>query len=158
MNFTCDGIITNVTVGGHGVIQPGRSLNQRIKLRIWKENATDPGVYHRSKKTIFLELSTCHSNEQNKRRFYVCRLRVGKQVSVEPGDILGIELPPRDVTDFELHSVSAPGMTNYIFRGTILPPMVDLCDRNGEIRVQPLILLGITWVESGSQYTHIIAT
>ena len=156
MNFTCDGTITNVTVGGHGVLQPGRRPNQRIRLRIWKEGATDPGVYHRSEKTIFLEPSTCRSDEQNKRRFYVCRLMIGRQVSVEPGDILGIELPPRNVTDFELHSVSAPGMTNYIFRGTNLPLMVDLYDRMNktEVDLQPLIMLGITWssMDSGIHY------
>ena len=146
MNFTCNGKITNVTVGGQ--MLTGKKPNQRIKLHIWKENATEPGVYHKTEKTILLALNMC--NRKKKLERYTCRITRVKQVSVEPGDILGIEVPPRNATDFHLYSVSAPGLTNYIFDGTDLPPTVNLCDRIDETEVQPLIMLGITRMDQGS--------
>ena len=142
------------TVGG---VRPhGRNRgNQRIELHTWKENVTEPGFYHKSEKTIVLAPNTCNYEENNGQ--YTCRLRdIKKQVSVEPGDILGIELPPRDDADFVLHSVSAPGMINYIFGGTDFPTTVHLCDRINEIEVQPLIMpLRIDMqVESGILAIH----
>ena len=146
MNFTCNGKITDVTIGGRGEMLPGKKRNQRIKLRIWKENATEPGVYHKSDKAIVLEPSICQSNNSQR---YICQLSDRMQVSVERGDILGIEVPPRNRADFELYSVSAPGLTNYIFSGTDLPPMVNLCDRINETEVRPLIMLRITRMDQG---------
>ena len=97
--------------------------------------------------------NTCNYEENNRK--YTCQLRGKKQVSVEPGDILGIELPPRDDADFVLHSLSAPGMTNYIFGGPDFPTTVDLRDKIDKIEVQPLIMLGIdTRVESGIIAIH----
>ena len=141
MKFTCNGTIMSVTVRG-----AVRSGNETMKLSIWKENATEPGVYHKSKK-IVLARSMC-----NRPRRYTCQLSDGMQVSVEPGDILGIEVPPRNAADFELDSVSVPGLTSYIFDGTDLPPTVDLCDGIDETEVQPLIMLGITRMDRGSYY------
>ena len=138
MNFTCDGTITRVTVGG--VMRSGNQT-MKLKFRIWKKNATEPGIYHRSGKAIALALS----NNMCKNRRCTLQIMGRKQISVEPGDILGIEVPPRDDADFELHSVSAPGLTNYIFRGTNLHSRVDLNDSIREIEVQPLILFGIRW-------------
>ena len=142
MNFTCDGTITRVTVGGMR-----RSGNQTMKLkfRIWKKNATEPGIYHRSGKAIALAVNSIMC----KIRRCTLQLMGVKQISVEPGDILGIEVPPHDDADFELHSVPAPGLTNYIFRDTNLRSRVDLDDSIREIEVQPLILFGIRWRDSG---------
>ena len=137
MNFTCKGKIQRVTVGG--MMRHGNNRNQRMKLRIWKENATEPGIYHKSEKVLASNI--CNYNRQS--RQYICQSTDGMQdlVSVEPGDILGIELPSRDTADFELHSVSAPGLTNYIFKGTSLPSTIDLRDRIDETKVQPLIII-----------------
>jgi hypothetical protein len=149
MKFTCNGTITNVTVGG--MMRSGKNQKMKLLLRIWKENATEPGIYHKSEGTIVLALNNMTlCNKQNKQ--YICQLMGRKQVSVEPGDILGIEVPPSDAADFGLHSVSVPGpMTNYIFKGTNLPSTVNLCKRINEIEVRPLIMFGInrTRVDSG---------
>ena len=72
-----------------------------------------------------------------------------KQILVEPGDILGIKVPTSEHADFELHSVPAHGLTNYIFRGTNLRSRVDLNDSIREIEVQPLIMFGMRWRDSG---------
>ena len=84
-----------------------------------------------------------------KNRRCTLQLMGRKEISVERGDILGIEIPPSDVANFELHSVPAPGLINYIFRGTNLHSRVDLNDSIREIEVQPLILFGIRWRDSG---------
>ena len=134
MKFTCNGTITKVTVGG-----VMRSGNQRmkLKLRIWKENANKLGIYHRSGKEIVLALN----NMCNERCMF--QLMSEKQISVEPGDILGIELPPSEDADYELHSVPAPWLTNYIFKATNLPSTVDLCKRIDETKEKPLIMFEI---------------
>ena len=144
MNFTCDGTITRVTVGG--VMRPGRN-KLHIKFCIWKENSTEPGIYHKSRKAIVLALNQNMCNEQD--RQCMLQLMGEKQISVEPGDILGIELPRHNDADFELHLVSAPGLTNYIFRGTNLLSTVDLSDSIMEIEVQPLIMFGMRSRDSG---------
>ena len=144
MKFTCNANITNVTVGG--MRRNGRFLDS-MKLCIWKENATKPGVYHKSGKTIVLELNNM-CNRQN--RPCTLQLMGRNQISVERGDILGIELPPSEDADFELHSVPAPPLTNYIFKATDLPSTVDLRKRIGETKEIPLIMFGEINSNSGS--------
>ena len=123
----------------------------RLKLRIWKENATEPGIYHRSGKEIVLARN--NNNVMCRNRRCTLQLMEKKQISVEPGDILGIEIPPSDVANFQLHSVRAPGLTNYIFKTTDLPSTVNLCKRIGEIKMRPLIMLGIN-TNSGIHYSY----
>ena len=149
MKFTCDGTIARVTVGG--VLQAGK--NQSIKLCTWKENATKPGIYHKSEEIIDLAPDTCDYNNSNGR--YMCRLMGRNRISVECGDILGIELPPSEDADFELNSVPAPPLMNYIFEGTNLSSTVNLYKRIGEIRMRPLIMLRIN-TDSGIHYIAII--
>ena len=143
MNFTCNGTITNVTVGG---VMRGNQRMKSVRIKFWKESAIQPGIYHKSNKTIVLALKRNMCNRQD--RQCMLRLMDKKQISVEPGDILGIEVPPRDDADFELHSVSAPGLTNYIFKGTN-HSRVDLNDRIMETEVQPLIIFGMRSRDSG---------
>ena len=91
MNFTCSGTITRVTVAG---VIINEIDNPRMKLHVWKESTTVYGNYHRSGKEIVLSLLSdrCERNEMT----YKCKLKQKKQVSVESGDILGIELPKND--------------------------------------------------------------
>ena len=93
-----------------------------LKLHIWKEDATELGIYHRSGKAIALAVNSTLC----KIRRCTLQLMEQKQILVEPGDILGIEIPPSDVANFVLHSVPAPGLTNYIFRDINLHSRVDL--------------------------------
>lgn len=140
MNFTCNGKIKKVTVGG-----VMRSVNKRMKpvrIKFWKESAIEPGIYHKSEKTIVLMINNDMCNEQNRQCMF--QLMGKNRISVEPGDILGIEVPPRNMANFELHSVPAPGLTNYIFNDT---NPVDLYNRTNEtvieVQLQPLIMLRI---------------
>ena len=139
MNFTCDDTITRVTVGG--VILLG---NQTMKLRIWRETAanTRKKMYRKSDKIIDLVPDICEY-ENNSQYTKTCQLMDGNEISVGRGDILGIELPPSKDADFELHSVPAPPLMNYIFEGTNLSPMVNLNDRprSDIIQMTPLIFI-----------------
>ena len=119
----------------------------KLKFRIWKKNATEPRIYHRSGKEIVLARN--NNNVMCKNRRCTLQLMGRKEISVERGDILGIEIPPSDVANFELHSVPAPGLINYIFRGTNLHSRVDLNDSIREIEVQPLIMFGMRWRDPG---------
>ena len=142
MNFTCDSTIVTVTVGG--VLQTGK--NQSIKLCTWKKNASMPRIYHKSQEIIDLAPDIC--DYKNNRR-YSCSMG-GNQISVKSGDILGIELPPSEDADFELNSLLAPPLMNYIFEGTNLSSTVDLCNMSKIITVQPLIMLEISQGDSGT--------
>jgi hypothetical protein len=132
MTFTCDATITRVTVGG--VVQSGK--NQSIKLCIWKKK--DQMTYYKSEEIIVLTSNICDYDENEIQ--YSCQLKMGgKQISVERGDILGIELPSSDDTDFELHSVPA-GLKNFIFEDTNFTT-IDLRNKSKEIKVRPLIII-----------------
>jgi hypothetical protein len=146
MTFTCDATITRVTVGG--VVQSGK--NQSIKLCIWKKK--DQMTYYKSEEIIVLTSNICDYDENEIQ--YSCQLKMGeKQISVERGDILGIELPPSDDTDFELHSVPDrdPRLTNYvyIFEDTNFTT-IDLHNKRKEIKVGPLIMLKTSMGDSGT--------
>ena len=72
---------------------------------------------------------------------YGCILRESVQVSVEPGDIIGIELPPEQRANFKLYSVTETGLTNYIFkpRPDYQSSTIDLSNRTIETTVLPLV-------------------
>ena len=144
MNFTCDGTITRVIVGG--MRRSGKN-KKKVKLCIWKENATEPGIYHRSGKAIALALNNNMCNERNRR----CTLQLmeEKQISVESGDLLGIEVPRSNAADFELNSVPMPGLMNYIFSSN-QHSMVNLSDRMDVIEEQPLIMFRLNRRDSGT--------
>ena len=140
MKFTCNANITRVRVGG-----VMRSGNQRMKLRIWKQHSLTPRIYRKSEDIIDLAPdNACILCNYNNRR-YTCLLMGENQISVEPGDILGIELPPREDADFVLHSFPAPGLMNYIFEGTNLSSTVWLRNRSRVIKMpRPLVMLRIS--------------
>ena len=142
MNFTCNGIITNVTVAGELPPNQGhQGPRPVIKLHVWKEDTSESGIYHKSR-NIVLSLDLCIKRQLN--QVYDCQLPMMMQVSVEPGDILGIELPRRGATISEL---SEPQLTNHIFRSRRNHPdpfIINLNETNETDSPQPLIRIRIT--------------
>ena len=147
MNFTCSGTIKKVTVTGKKLDD---SQRKPIKLQIWRlENATEWGRYHRIN-NIELLSSICRMDMLKKIMMfprvgineYECTLK-NRQMSVKPGDILGIELPPKPKTNFELYSVTESRLTNFIFeRAREFEPRsytIDLCNRTSETTALPLV-------------------
>ena len=146
MNFTCNGTIKKVTVTG--IKQDGdRRPMRNMKLQIWRlETATEWGRYHRN---YSIELpSSCKMNMLkvimmfDRIGIYECTLRSNLQMSVKPGDILGIELPPKPNANLQLYSVTDSGLTNYIFeraRGDLQSSTIDLCNKTNETTTLPLV-------------------
>lgn len=136
MNFTCSGTIEKVTVAGirH------KDNQTPVRLQIWRpENTlTEDGIRYRRVKNIELSSSICkmfkmtrmlRDINNNTIPVYECTLKKNMQILVEPGDILGIGLPPERKANFELYSVTESRLTNYVFeRGlgsTVLPNRVS---------------------------------
>ena len=147
MNFTCSGVIKMVTVTG--VLKQG-GQRKPIKLQTWRpENANEYGRYHQVN-SIELPSNVCKMDKLKKMMFrqtdiqfseYVCTLKNEVQMLVEPGDILGLEIPTKPNANFELYSLTESGLTNYIFERTrdLQLSTIDLCNRTNETTVLPLI-------------------
>ena len=100
----------------------GRTRNGKVdpKIQIWRENKAQCGTYYKPVADIVIEGSSCDnltiiSDPLQAVKTYLCSLKTSAVVSVQPGDILGIELPPRNDSDFELY-FTIGGTMNYIFQ------------------------------------------
>ena len=149
MNFTCNGTIEKVTVVGKGnsKIQEGPNPMQ---LQIWRpENTTE--CYRRVKKfNITLSSSVCKklrdndtvsalAGAHNALLVLVCTPLKQDLVLVKPGDILGIEIPPKYSNNFELYSITESRLTSYVFKRGQSTTTLDLSKRTEETTSQPLI-------------------
>ena len=126
-----------------------------IKLQTWRpENATEYGRYHQVN-SIELPSNVCKMDKLKKMMFqqtdiqfseYVCALKNDVQMLVEPGDILGLEIPTKPNANFELYSLTESGLTNYIFERTrdLQLSTIDLCNRTNETTVTVLPLVRVT--------------
>lgn len=91
MNFTC-----NVTIAGFAVA--GTSLNRGLhsQLQIWRKNNSQNSVYYKAG-NIIVNTSPgggiCASWLMIVGITYWCTLFEVSQLSVQPGDILGLQLP-----------------------------------------------------------------
>ena len=131
MTFTCNGSITRVIVAGEK--RPNGS--REIKLNVWREDGS--GLFCKSGREIILSFDIC-GKFRDYDRVFNCQLPV--EVSVGPGDILGIEQPPQNAANFELYSVNEPSLTNYIFRRRDLSSTcIDLNMHSRSSTLQPLI-------------------
>ena len=152
MNFTCRSTIVKVIVAGrpqNGGLQ-NNMMRKPMKLQIWRlENPTIVDGRYQRAENINLMFNICREINVNEIRInlynnisiYECILKKNVQVSVEPGDIIGIELPPEPIANFELYSVTESGLTNYIFERTRdhRSFIIDLCNRTIEATVLPLV-------------------
>ena len=146
MKFTCSGTVVRVRVAGVKLTETDG--NQSMKLQIWRQNMTEPvGRYFRVDEIALP--STCKMNKLTQsssvsRMFrdiaYDCVLNHSTPVTVKSGDILGIELPPENIADFELYSLTECMVSNLIFKHN-LPSAIDLHsgDVKYDIVAQPLI-------------------
>ena len=76
------------------------------------------------------------------RRVFLCILNDNARVSVQPGDILGLEIPPASDDVFDIHFTNE-GPVNYVFQQQ-LSYTVDLSNNDSEDREQPLISLQVS--------------
>ena len=143
MRFSCRGTITGFTVGGRR-----RSRAQDPKIQVWRENKAQCGFYSKPVPdiTISENSNVCgnvtRSTTQVTRVFH-CALRASAHVSVLPGDILGIELPPTNDDRFGLYFTNNGETVNYIFNQQLASHTVELAKRKSIARLQPQITLDI---------------
>lgn len=115
MNFTCHGTIVGWTASGRT-----RGGTGYPELQVWRANPSrGQDFYYKPGQDIRVDAegSGCEIITELCSQIFQCRLTVANQVSVQPGDILGVELPPTLQSGFELFFVSNPGtQDHFIFR------------------------------------------
>ena len=107
-----------------------RSGQQSPIIQVWRPNDTQsPGIYYKTGPDIpiFERNPTCLRRRLNGGIFR-CTLNKDFQVSVQPGDILGLELPPEIDDDFDIY-FTEQGPINYVFEDR-LTSSANLSDAN----------------------------
>lgn len=133
LKFTCEGTITQFVVGG--TLQPG---SQDPMIQVWRESTTMCGTFVKPVPDIPINSSVCDGGASTiSEGKYRCTLKEAFRVPVQPGDILGLEIPPTSEDDFELHFTSG-GPTNYVFQNQP-STSTPLSSRSTEDKQQPQI-------------------
>ena len=91
---------------------------QDPKIQVWRENDTHPDIYYKSGHDVMFANSVCLRNlnrTQKPQGVFHCILSEVARVSVQPGDILGLELHPTDDADFETYFTNGSQMS-YVFQ------------------------------------------
>ena len=96
-----------------------RNGQQSPRFQIWRASDTQPGVYYKPglDVLIFDDSPVCLRDRLDGEIFR-CTLNEAFQVSVQPGDILGLELPPEIDDDFDIYYIEQ-GPENYVFEGRL---------------------------------------
>ena len=143
MRLSCRGTITGFTAGGRS-----RNGDQDPKIQVWRENKTQCGFYYRPVPDINITTNSdvctnVTTIPESKNKIFHCVLRTSARVSVLPGDILGIELPPTNDDRFRLFFTNQNGERNYVFNQQVAST-IELAMRTFTVRHQPQITLDIT--------------
>ena len=109
MEFTCHGTIVGWSVTG--TVGQG---TQYPMLQVWRANTTVPGEYYKPDQDISMEGS--FSSPPVDCGIFEHTLDEAAQVSVQPGDIIGIELPPGEDQAFDILLDTGGGPLNYVYR------------------------------------------
>ena len=112
MNFACNGTIVGYTAALRW--QPGHQL-QGPTIQVWRKNTTIPGSYYKTSVYIAINNASCDGgliNSNASMEVFHCSLKPTTRVSVQPGDILGLELPVKH-NRLTFARVSS-GPTNYM--------------------------------------------
>ena len=114
MNFTCHGVIT-----GYTAALRQRDGDQDPIIQIWREKLSQPGSYYKISPGIAINNTLCIgglTEISNDHEVFHCNLNQSNVVAVQPGDILGLELPAKDNDDIMLAFARVNnGPTSYVF-------------------------------------------
>ena len=118
---------------------------QDPKIQIWREDKTQPGLYHKISSNIIQRFNPPCIQMTYDDRVFQCTLREDFRISVQPGDFLGLEIPSWTNNDLEIY-FKTEGPTNLIFQGQ-LGSTVDLFTKshtitNHEPQITFLVALG----------------
>ena len=142
LKFGCFETIVRVTA-----VVEDNTRAQDPKIQVWRENKTQPGLYHKISSDIQLNRGPpCYQNTHNSNDgIFQCILNEDHRISVQPGDFLGLEIPPIDEDDLEIY-FKVGGSTNLVFQRQ-LDSMVNLSNEshlvtNDEPQITFLVVLG----------------
>ena len=135
MNFTCSGTVTYWRAAGE--FRGGGNANSNAVLSIWRERSSEPEIYDR---VDGIELGICGSVDRapsvmGMNNVYECTLPESERMSVQPGDIVGIELSESTNARFRLYFDDNSGPTNYIFNGP--SPWLQTVNLNANSGTEP---------------------
>ena len=154
MNFTCSGKIIKWRAAG----ELSGQMNDNTKLRIWRKLANQPGFYSSTQLTI--ALGTCPNNQTVdtiNTNVHECELASESQVPVQPGDIIGLEIPRSTRRVFTPYFKKRAGPTNYEF---ILTPSgndnLSLSDTSVTRRDTPLLSLTVVVTDTVATTSAIV--
>ena len=155
MNFTCSGKFAAITYSG---IDRGNDEEMDPKIQLWRGNFSQPGAYRKIGASISVH---SHGNEssavcadgaiQISSRTYLCILNEPFQVSVQPGDIFGLEIPSTDDDDFEILFTDGEPK-NYNFSLQQDNKVTLQLENASQVQQLPQISVSIT---SGKLHAHI---
>ena len=143
ISFTCSGTVTGWRAAGE-IRDAGSAMTNSV-LSIWRERNSGSGTYDRISGSR-IELGICGTQDpapsvMNNINIYECILP--KTVSVQPGYIVGIELPPQQESKFRLYFNSQGGQTNHVFDGRGTTFSLSQAISSEETSDQPQISLTI---------------
>ena len=148
MNFTCNTTIAGFTLAG---INRRKRGQQDPVIQIWRENTSQHqiGIYHKIGPALSVNISDNDSGVCDDgliwiaSRTYWCILKKDFRVSVQPGDILGLGLPPTSDDDFDI-SFAEGGPMNYIFQQQMnSTTSVELSDLTSALAQLPQIIFSL---------------
>ena len=115
LKFGCSGKIVRFTVA-----LMSRSGQQNPKIQIWRLNDTQlSDTYYKSGLDIpIVDNSAVCRRHRLSSGIFRCTLNEAYQVPVQPGNILGLELPPKINDNFDIYFIE-PGPLNYVFEGSL---------------------------------------
>ena len=115
MKFGCSGTI--VRLRARATMDQMKSIGMRVpKVQIWRKNKNR---YFKQGPDIPVvgNTSVC-IRDRHDGNIFRCTLTEAFQVSVQPGDILGLELPPQNNDGFDIYFKTG-GQLNYVFEGPV---------------------------------------
>ena len=154
MKFGCFGTIVQMTAVAVGV----NNRQQTPKIQLWRENGTQPGLYYKTRADLRIKRSDppCYrTTYTSSSRLFQCTMNEDYRIPVQPGDFLGLEIPPIPNNDFEIY-FKPGGPTNFVFQGQ-LDSSIDLSTEpyattHDEPQITFLVVIGIFLVNTN----HII--
>ena len=145
LNFTC-----NVSIIGFAVAGKGLDREPYSQFQVWRQNSSqNSAIYSKTGNSTPVNVPSsggsssgvvCLASQRIIQDVFWCILLENFQVSVRPGDILGLELPQTD--DAEIWFTSE-GPVNYMFENR-LGSSVNLSHAESNPQQLPQILFNLT--------------
>ena len=138
MSLTCSATIFGFTVAG-------KQLNTQpdVKIQIWRQ-MSQSSLYYKCSPDIPINTNdVCtHHNSYFNYNLHQCILDDAFRASVQPGDILGLELPVTDESNSEIF-FTIGGPLNYMFSSNVHSPVL-LSDSQVQEQQLPEITFNLT--------------